>query len=136
LPPSRRAHLLASIPGRLTILTYSLGPKEACTVAHLLGIAPTRRSCSTLLPSLPPTGVRRRRVPLRPNRASTNPSWAHPPPRAPCTAGSAAGLARIGQAASPPWPRATLQSPHLFLGCLLQTEGMVVTVSIFEGSSM
>jgi hypothetical protein len=40
LPPSRQARLLASIPGRLTILTYSLGPLEACAVAHLLGIAP------------------------------------------------------------------------------------------------
>jgi hypothetical protein len=67
LPPSRQARLLASIPGRLTILTYSLGPLEACAVAHLLGIAPPRRSRSTPRPSPPAIVVRRRRVPFRPN---------------------------------------------------------------------
>jgi hypothetical protein len=67
LPPSRQARPPASIPGRLTILTYSLGPLEACVVAHMLGIAPPRRSRSPLRPSPPAIAVHRRRVPFRPN---------------------------------------------------------------------
>jgi hypothetical protein len=67
LPPSRQARLLASIPGRLTILIYSLGPLEACAIAHLLGIAPPRWSRSTPRPSPPAIAVRRRQVPFRPN---------------------------------------------------------------------
>jgi hypothetical protein len=67
LPPSRQARLLASIPGRLTILTYSLGSLEACAVAHLPGIAPPRRSRNTPRSSPPAVAMRRRRVPFCPN---------------------------------------------------------------------
>jgi hypothetical protein len=67
LPPSRRTCMLASIPGRLTILTYSLGPLEACVVAYLPGITRRRRSHLTPWPSPPATTVRCRRVPLCPN---------------------------------------------------------------------
>jgi hypothetical protein len=67
LSPSRQARMLASILGRLTILTYSLGPLEACAVAHLLGSAPPHRSRSTPRPSPPAIAVGRRRVPFRPN---------------------------------------------------------------------
>jgi hypothetical protein len=61
LPPFRRARLLAHIPSRLAILTYSLGPLEACTVASLPGIARRHRSHCTPRPSPPATAVRCRR---------------------------------------------------------------------------
>jgi hypothetical protein len=67
LPPSRWTRLLARIPGRLTILTYSLGALEACAIAYFPGIARRHRSHRTLLPTPPATAVRRRRLPLRPN---------------------------------------------------------------------
>jgi hypothetical protein len=49
--PSCQARPPASILGQLTILTYSLGPLEACAVTHFLGIAPPRRSRSPPRPS-------------------------------------------------------------------------------------
>jgi hypothetical protein len=67
LSPSCQARPPASIQGQLTILTYSLGPIEACVVAHLLGIAPPCQSRSPPRPSPPAIAVRRRRVPYRPN---------------------------------------------------------------------
>jgi hypothetical protein len=64
LPPSRRARLLARIPGRLAILTYSLEPLEAYVIASLPGIARHRRSHRRPRPLPPATAVRRCRVPL------------------------------------------------------------------------
>jgi hypothetical protein len=127
LSPSRQARLPASIPSRLTILTYSLGPLEACTVAHLLGIAPPCRSRNTPRPSPPAITVRRRLVPFRPNSEHQRArgeltllpaplhGWEHRRPH------------RNWLSRAAPMAKGHIASPHLFLRVFLQTEGMVVT---------
>jgi hypothetical protein len=61
LPLFLLARLLTRISGRLTTLTYSLEPLEACAVASLPDIECCRRSYHILRPLPPATAVRRRR---------------------------------------------------------------------------
>jgi hypothetical protein len=109
-----RRSLPRTTPGWLTILTYSLGPLEACAVAHLLGIAPPRWSRSPPRPSPPAIAVRRRRVTFRPNSEHQRALGELTLLPAPLHGREPAGLAGIGRTAPPPWPRATLQTPNSF----------------------
>jgi hypothetical protein len=119
---------------RLTFLAYSLGALETC--AAIL--------CSAL------------HLPCR----SRNPPWASPPavvarphrscPRSNPILPRALGehvvvphrlpgrergrLVGIRPAPPPPMPKAPIARPPVFLGCFLQTRGMVVTFPIFVGS--
>jgi hypothetical protein len=72
--------------------------------------------------------------PLEP-RPPVCPRWACG--RAPLPPGWERGrLAGIHRRRRLPMPKGPIARPSFFLGCLLQTEGMVVTLEIFAGSSV
>jgi hypothetical protein len=127
LPPSRQARPPASILGRLTILTYSLGPLEACVFAHLLDIAPPCRSRST--PRLPPPAiaVRCRLVPFRPNSEHQRALGELTLLPAPLHGRERRRPRRNWPSRAAPMAKGHIASPHLFPRVFLQTEGMVVT---------
>jgi hypothetical protein len=123
-------------PVRLTFLAYSLGALETCAAIRCSALHLPRRSRSP--PRVPPPAVvaRPRRSYPRSNPGLPRALGEHVivPHRLP---GRERGrLAGIRPAPPPPMPKAPIARPPVFLGCLLQTRGMVVTFPIFVGSSM
>jgi hypothetical protein len=107
---------------------HLLGTLEACVVAYLLSIARRHRSRSTPRPSPPAIVVHRRQVPFRPN--SERP-WALGELTllpAPLHGRERHRPHRNWPSRAAPMAKGHIASPHLFLGCLLQTGRMVVTL--------
>jgi hypothetical protein len=112
-----RRHRRALIPRRSSHpITWapSIGPLGAPSVACCQPVRCTRRSCGhrgrhRRSPPCAAVGCLPAQTPSTNNPLVSMPSSPHP-----CMAGSTAGLAGIGRAAPPPWPRATLRAPISF----------------------
>jgi hypothetical protein len=116
--------------------THPLGTLEACIITYFLGIAHSRRSRSTPRPSLPAIVVRRRRVPFCPNSKRPQALGELTLLPAPLHVRERRRPRRNLSSRAAPMAKGHIASSHLFLGCLLQTRGMVVTLLIFVGSSV
>jgi hypothetical protein len=119
---------------RLTFLAYSLGALGTCTAARCSALHLPCRSRSLLEPPPPTVAARPRRSRPRSNPGFHRALGEHVvmPHRLP---GRERGrLASIRPVPPPPMPKAPIARPPFFLGCLLQTRGMVVMFLIFVGS--
>jgi hypothetical protein len=108
--------------------THPLGPLEACAVACLLGTAPPHRSRSTPRRSLPAIAVRHHLVPFRPNSECSRALCELTLLPAPLHVRERRRPRRNWPSRAAPMAKVHIASPYLFLGCLLQTGGMVVTL--------
>jgi hypothetical protein len=132
LPPSRRTRPVPAQPSRSTTFRPSLDPADALALAHCLAKSPRRRTEPSRLPP-PAIAVRPLRPLLRPNSGHPQALGEHVVTPHSLPSRERRRPRRILASRAAPTAKGGIAKGRIFLGCLAQTEGIVVMFSSLQG---